>query len=66
MELLTIVLAALAIFAIVWVVLILLGILILSVGASEGRKYGDLNDIQISDKREEPRARGITQQKNKR
>lgn len=66
MEVLIIILGTLAVFTVVWIGLILLGIVIVSVGAAEGRKYEDLNDIQISDKREESRDRGTTQQKNKR
>lgn len=66
MEVLTIILGTLAVFTIVWVGIIFLGVLLLSLGAPEAHKYEDLNDIPITDKREGPRARGTTQQKNKR
>lgn len=66
MEVLTIILGTLAVFAIIWAGLIFLGIVIFSLGAPEAHKYEDLNDIPITDKREGPRDRGTTQQKNKR
>lgn len=66
MDILFIILSTLAVFTVVWVGIIFLGILIISIGAPEVSKYDDINDVQITDKREGSRARGTTQQKNKR